>query len=170
MSFSYNLDQVKLNAEAQKLSVLVWGSGQSSPQDYAKRVKIREELQKHFHNAEVRFSEDPQLRASIPGVEDLSIPEQELWHLAACDVCVVLNNSPGAAAEIAHFVRSKEAFKLFILTHENYKDSQSFPSMLREKANQVFYDNEAYEQCHLVERAVTRVRQVALGKLTGYRV
>lgn len=106
----------------------------------------------------------------MAGGEQLTIPEQELWHLAACDVCVVLDTSKGAGEEIAHFVSSLLAHKLLILTHERYRESNSFPAALRENKNQMFYNDNQYESCTLVEYVLTRVRTVAVGKLYGMRM
>jgi hypothetical protein len=116
-------------------------------------------------NADIRFSEDASLAAVVPGATHLSVHEQELWHLAACDLCVVLDTSKGVGEEIAHFVTSLYAHKMLILTHERYADATSFPSSLRRYQNQVFYTQEEYELCNLVERVLARARLVALAKV-----
>lgn len=170
MSFNENLKRLAHVTEAYELNVLVWGPSESFPEHGEKRSKIQDEIRKCFKNAEVLFSESLNLGDSIAGGEQLTIPEQELWHLAACDVCVVLDTSKGAGEEIAHFVNSQLAHKLLILTHERYQKSTSFPSALRINQNQMFYNDTQYESCSLVEYVLTRVRTVALGKLFGMRV
>jgi len=170
MSFDENLKRLAQITEAYGLNVLVWGPSESSPEHGEKRLKIQDEIRRCFKNAEVLFSENLNLGDSIAGGEQLTIPEQELWHLAACDVCVVLDTSKGAGEEIAHFVSSHLAHKLLILTHERYQKSSSFPSALRANQNQMFYNDTQYESCSLVEYVLTRVRTVALGKLFGMRV
>jgi len=167
MSFDDRIRQILSLAEAMELNVLVWGPGQAS-EHFAKREKIRQEIIGHFRNADVRFSED--LEGRVPGAADLSLPEQELLHLAACDVCVVLDTSKGAGEEIAHFVGSGFAHKLMILTHKQYEGASSFPASLRQYGNQLFYDDEEYNACSLVERVLTRLRQVAIGKMGGLLV
>ena len=143
------------------IMVLIWGPGQSN-EHYGKRQKLREMLKKEFHRSEVRFSEDDELKQST--TENLPIQGQELIHLMACDVCVVLDTSKGAGEEIAHFVKSKVAHKLIILTHEKYEESQSFPAALRRHHYQLFYSDEEYESCSFSERVTSHVKNVALDK------
>lgn len=169
MSFKDGIDHIKQITEACHLNILVWGPGAGAPQHVEKRQKIQRELRICFRNADVRFSEDLKLSDVLGGAEQLNLAAQELWHLAACDVCVVLDTSKGAGEEIAHFVGSYFAHKLLILTHEKYKDSTSFPAALREHQNQLFYSDSQYASCSLVEYILTRVRTVALGKLFGLR-
>lgn len=156
--------------DSYELNVLVWGPGEGSPEHYAKRLKIEHELRNCFRNADVAFSETLNLSEALPGAEHLTIPQQELWHLSVCDICVVLDTSKGAGEEIAHFVGSDLAYKLLILTHERYRGATSFPAALRANENQIFYSDHEYESCSLVERVLTRARTVALGKLFGMRV
>lgn len=170
MSFSESIKQLANITEACNVNVLVWGPAQGSTEHSEKRLKIQNELRICFRNADVRFSESLNLSDSLAGGDELAIPEQELWHLAACDVCVVLDTSKGAGEEIAHFVNSQLAHKLIILTHQRYQDSTSFPAALRENQNQMFYSDIQYDSCSLVENVLTRVRTVALGKLFGMRV
>lgn len=170
MAFKEQIENIKLQVDAQRISVLVWGPGEAAGQGYEKRQKIRARLQDCFHNAEVRFSEEMDLGEELPGIEDLALHEQELWHLAICDVCVVLDTSKGAGEEIAHFSTSTFAHKLRVLTNVKYKDSTSFPSSLRKYLNQVFYTDEEYDSCSLLDRVVTSVRQVALGKIARVTV
>jgi len=170
MPFKDSLKRIKHLTEACDLSVLVWGPGEGSFEHYEKRLKIQEELRRCFQNADILFSENLNLSESLAGTDQLTIPEQELWHLAACDVCIVLDTSKGAGEEIAHFVGSHLAHKLLILTNEKYRTSTSFPSALREHHNQIFYTEIQYKSCSLVESVLTRVRTVALGKLFGMRV
>jgi hypothetical protein len=167
MSFREKFKQVAQLTEAYNLNILIWGPSETTPEHGEKRLKLQNEVRKCFRNADVRFSESLNLADSITGGDQLTIPQQELWHLAACDVCVVLDTSKGAGEEIAHFVNSQAARKLLILTHERYKTSTSFPAALREHQNQMFYTDKEYELCSLVEHVLTRIRTVALGKLMG---
>ncbi|HEX7332030.1 MAG TPA: hypothetical protein VF290_11065 [Pyrinomonadaceae bacterium] len=164
MSFDERIEEIISVSEAMKLNVLIWGPGKTASEQYAKRQKIRQKIKDVFVNADVRFSED--LMNTIPGGSDgLTLPEQELLHLAACDICFVLDVSKGAGEEIAHFVNSGFGHKLVILTHEKYKDAPSFPVALRKYGNQLFFNDQEYERCYLVERIVSRVRFLAVGKL-----
>ena len=169
MSFKDGVNHIKQITEACHLNILVWGPGAGLPQHFEKRQKIQQELRTCFRNADVRFSEDLNLSDVLSGAEELNLADQELWHLAACDVCIVLDTSKGAGEEIAHFVGSHFAHKLLILTHEKYKASTGFPAALREYQNQLFYSDLQYVSCSLVEYVLTRVRTVALGKLFGRR-
>lgn len=165
MSFEDRVRQYSQLVESVELNVLVWGPGQGGGEHYVKREQIRQKIQARFPYSEVRFSEKLDVSQLIQGASDLSLPERELWHLAASDICIVLDTSAGAAAEIAHFVASPFGRKLLILTHEQYKGSSSFPASVREIQNQLFYDDEEYTSCSLSERIMVRLRQVALGKL-----
>jgi hypothetical protein len=170
MSFKDGIKQLAQLTEAYSLNVLVWGPHEATPEHGEKRVKLQNEIRRCFPNAEVLFSENLNLLASLSGADQLTIPEQELWHLAACDICVVLDTSKGAGEEIAHFVSSLLARKLFIFTHEQFKDSTSFPAGLRASQNQVFYTDSEYETCSLIDYVLTRLRTIALGKLFGMHV
>jgi hypothetical protein len=163
MSFDERIREIISLSEGMRLNVLIWGPGEAAAEHYAKREKMRQQIKRTFINSDVCFSED--LENKIPGSKDLTLPEQELLHLAACDICLVLDVSKGAGEEIAHFTASVFAHKLVILTHERYKESTSFPAALRKYENQLFYSDEEYSHCHLVERVLSRVRQVAVGKM-----
>lgn len=164
MSFDERINEIVGLSQAMQLNVLIWGPGRLAAADYAKREKMRQEIKQVFTNADVRFSED--LMDTMPGGADgLTIPEQELLHLAACDVCFVLDVSKGAGEEIAHFINSGFGHKLVILTHERYKDLRSFPAALRQYGNQLFFDDEEYNRCYLVNRVVSCVKVRAIGKL-----
>lgn len=165
MAFRDGITQVERRLESVEMNVLVWGSGKGSQRDYQKREKIRQALKLFFRYGDIRFSEDPEIKDIVPGANDLSIPQQELWHLHACDVCVVLDTSKGSGEEIAHFTGSSAAHKLLIFTHEKYKEASSFPASLRENQNQLFYSSEEYDSCSMVERVLDRVKLVALTKL-----
>ena len=170
MSFKEKIQQLAQLTEAYNLNILVWGPAEAVPEHGAKRLKLHDEVRTCFRNADVRFSEDLNLVEALPGSDQLTIPEQELWHLGACDICVVLDTSEGAGEEIAHFVTSRDANKLFILTHERYKHSTSFPAALRQNQNQLFYSDAQYESCSLIQAVLARARTVALGKMMGMRV
>jgi hypothetical protein len=148
--------------------VLVWGSGAVDAEHHAKRIGIRQSIKEVFTNADVHFSEDLELREALPSVGDLSVPEQELWHLAGSDLCVVMDTSKGAGEEIAHFVGSSFAGRLLILTHERYREASSFPATLRKTANQIFYTDAEYLQCSLTSRIITRLQHTALKKLAQF--
>jgi hypothetical protein len=145
------------------LRVLVWGSGPTYVEHHAKRVEIRDALRAHFVAADVSFSEE--LRDVPEWGAHLGHHERELWHLAICDIAVVLDTSKGSGEEIAHFTGTADARKLFILTDEQYRGVDSFPAALREKQNQVFYTAAEYRNCDVVKHVMERVKQVALVKL-----
>lgn len=148
------------------LAIIVWGSGVGYPEDYEKRVKIRSVLQDYFINAEVKFSEDEDLRDLVPGRGEIGFPQEELWELNVCDVCIALDTSEGVAQEIARFVNTALSYKLIIFSHEKYKGSSSFPASLRDKQNQQFYSDYEYSSCDVTKRVLTHVQQVALTKLS----
>lgn len=170
MSFLDSFRRVQQLTEACDLNILVWGPGSGAGEHFEKRRKIQDEVKKCFRNADVSFSEELNFSDAMPGGDQLTIPQQELWHLAACDVCIVLDTSKGAGEEIAHFVGSHMAYKLLILTHEKYRTLNTFPRAIREHQNQVFYTDSQYETCSLVEFVLTRIRTVALGRLMQIKV
>lgn len=165
MSFEERIDQVLRASEAVKLVVLVWGPGADAGDGFEKRKKIREEILSRFKNADIRFSED--LEGVVPELKDANMQDQELVHLASCDLCVVLDTSKGAGEEIAHFIRSPFSRKLLILTHEKYQGVTSFPASLRSYGNQIFYSEDEYYTCNLVGRVINHVRLVAFKKISG---
>lgn len=166
MAFRDGIKQIEAYCFATELNVLVWGPGESSPEDYNKRLKILQSIQKQFTKADVRLSEDEHLRQLVPD-PGAPLHQQELWHLGACDVCVVLDTSKGPGEEIAHFIGSRFKRKLLILTHEKHKEARSFPASLRQTENQVFFTDEEYSSCSLVEQVINRVKTVALGRIAG---
>lgn len=163
MSFKDRIRRINQALEAAELTVLVWGPGPQANEHYQKREKIRLEIRNCFKNADVQFSED--LDEAVPGSKYLTFPEKELYHLIACDICVVLDTSRGPGEEIAYFAGSHYARKLLILTHERDKDARSFPASLRERGNQFFYSEEEYATCSLVELVLTRLKVVAIMKM-----
>jgi hypothetical protein len=170
MGFKEAISRIKKQTSVCELNILVWGPGTGAVEHFEKRQKIKQEISRSFPNADVRFSEDLDLTEALPGIEQANLAEQELWHLAACDLCVVLDTSKGAGEEIAYFVRSQLAYKLLILTHEQHAASTTFPSALRKYQNQLTYNDHQYDSCTLVDHVITRVNGVALGKLFGWRV
>lgn len=170
MGFDEAIARLKRQSEAYDLVVLIWGPGKASGEHFEKRCKIRDEIRRRFFNSDVRFSEEIDLTDDLPGIDKHDYRTQEMWHLAACDICVVLDTSSGAGEEIAHYVSSREAYKLLILTHERYQHSTNFPSAIRRHQNQLFYNEQQYASCKLVEYVLTRLHSVALGKLSGIRV
>lgn len=167
MSFASNIKILEALLSGSSLAILVWGSGQGSPKDYEKREKIRTTLKEFFPHADVKFSEDSDLRDLVPGRGGISIPQEELWEFAACDVCVALDTGIGVGQEIARYANTVFAYKLLILTHEKYKDLETFPAALRENQNQLFYTEEEYDSCDVCSRVLEHVKQVALAKLAG---
>lgn len=170
MSFDEAIKRLKRQTEAYELNILIWGPAKGSHEHFEKRQKIKREVNKCFYNADVRFSENLDLTDSLPGIDQLDFASQELWHLAACDLCIVLDTSVGAGEEIAYYVKSQHAHKLLILTHEKYKSSTGFPAALRKHQNQLFYSDQQYDSCNLVEQVLTRIQIVALSKFTGIMV
>jgi hypothetical protein len=170
MSFADSINRLEALLSGASIAVLVWGSGTGSPKDYEKREKIRKVLSEYFRNADVKFSEDPSLRALVPGSGEITIPQEELWQLAACDVCVALDTSAGVSQEIARYTATRFAYKLLILTHEKYKGSTRFPALLRENQNQVFYSDIEYDSCNLCGRVLQHVKQVVLNRFANTEI
>jgi hypothetical protein len=167
MPFDKSILAVRNYARATELNILIWGPGSTGGEHYEKRLKIRDVVQSTFPHADVAFSEDEALKRAIPHADLLSIPQQEAWHLAASDACVVLDTSKGAGEEIAHFSGSKDAYKLIIFTDKKYEGANSFPAELRKYGVLVFYSEEEYSSCSLTEKVIARLDQTALGKMTG---
>lgn len=165
MSFHERIRQLGLIVEAMELNVLVWGSGRGLPEHFTRREQLRQAIKSRFPNTDVCFSEE--LTKEVPGSANLTFAEQELWHLAASDICIVLDTSEGPGEEIAHFVKSAFAHKLLILTPQENKDASGFPASLRENQNQWFFSYEDFDNGALFERVFVRLRQIALGKMEG---
>jgi hypothetical protein len=146
------------------MNILIYGPSVEAV-GLAKREAMRKRLSEYFTGADIRLGEDGELTNLPKGGESLRLQERELWHLWACDVCVVLDASKGAGEEIAYFTRTPLAHKLFILTDERYRGATTFPAALRRHQNQEFYTAEEYVSCNLIQRVLVRVKQVALGKL-----
>ena len=172
MTFKDKIQRLERFAHQVELDVLVWGPGAGAPQDNAKRQKIRDSISAQFPVAEVRFSEELVASAGdlANGLDTLPLPEQELWHLAASDVCVVLDTSKGSGEEIAHFSGTPHCCKLLVFTHEQYSNANSFPAELRKKVEQRFYTDEEYESCNLVAKVLKHIETIALGKLSSHPV
>jgi hypothetical protein len=166
MWFGERLKALEAMLSGSGLAILVWGSGTGSPKDHEKRQKIQTTLKEFFRQADVKFSEDPDLRALVPGRGRISIPQEELWELAACDVCVALDTGIGVGQELARYLDTVWAHKVLILTHEKYKGSTSFPAAIRENHNQIFYSEAEYDSCSLCAHVLDHVKQVALAKLS----
>jgi hypothetical protein len=169
MGFEDRFERIKNNVDCYPLTILVWGAGPGGQEHYEKRKKIKKELQARFLKSDVCFSEDfkeRDIEEIFPGFSGLTVPEQELFHLKACDVCVVVDSSQGSNEEIAHFVNTNLSYKLLILTNKKYEFSTSFPAEIRKNENQIFYTDDEYKKCSMVEKIITHVTQVALYKLT----
>ena len=164
MSFEDAIRQLKKETEGCPLNILVWGPGAEGLEHFEKRQKIKREISGCFFNADVRFSED--LPTGLFARDPSDIATEELSHLAASDICIVLDTSKGAGEEIAYFARTRHAHKLLILTHEAFLASRSFPGAIRRYHNQLFYNQEQYDSCNLVEKVLDRIRVVALDKIT----
>lgn len=159
-------------AENMTLNILVWGPTTKDPGISAKRVQIRDRLREVFKKADVQFSEDIEgvTREAFEDTDNkLSHVDLEQVQLMACDVCIVLDGSPGAAAEIAVYSRSADCGKLCVFTPEKYKNVASFAGEVRRHLHLEHYTDEEYAKCSLVARAVTHVRNVAVKK-RAYRV
>lgn len=158
MSFQKAFEELRDYAKRQPLRILIWGPGLSASDK--KLEKMQDSITKEFEEASVAFSE------SLPvlDLQGLSVPEQELWHLAACDLCIVLDTTKGPGEEIAHFVSTKYASKLFILTNEKHKNALSFPAELRKLGYQQFYSDKEYQSCNLINRVISRLTHIGLRK------
>lgn len=155
----------KIRQEAMKVSlaILVWGPGQNSGDGYQQREKMRSSLQRYFPHAAVHFSEDEEMWKG-KWFEKLHYTDQELIHLAACDVCVVLATSDGPKAEIAHYLPTPYVRKFLVLIHEKEKDSHGFLQGLRSKENvlEVHFKDEDYTSGDLIQLALPHLCNIAL--------
>jgi hypothetical protein len=149
------------------LNILVWGNAEAENESYRKRSQIRETLSKEFPNADVRFSEelDQQSRDALGDDGSLAAQYLETLQLGACDLCVVLDTSAGAAAEIARFSGTVFRGKLFVLSHEQYRDAESFPAEIRKDVEVDYYTTAEFEACSVVAKAVSRAKVVALQRV-----
>jgi hypothetical protein len=161
--FDESLSRWRTRVREFSITVLIWGPGRSDP-GYRVRVKIRQILQRTFKKADVRFSEDDRFLQDN-WLSQLPLQDQELWHLAAADVGIVLDTAKGAGEEIAHAARYPQlAQKLFVCTPRKYKGRSSFPSAIRSQLRQVFYDDRDGHKA-LLDQVIAHVAHVAFLKM-----
>jgi hypothetical protein len=166
-SLRENVRQIADLTRRVHMLIVVWGPGRSQEEHHEKRLKIVDEVKTAFPESEIYLGEDPTWRRAIPGSKNLSVPEQELWQLGACDACVVLDSSQGPGEEIAQMLQTRFGTKMLIFTHSKNRKSSGFPAYVRETGVQLFYTETEYASCRLVDKVVARLRQVALRKFAA---
>jgi hypothetical protein len=107
--FTEEADDIRNRARNVRLRILVWGPGKpeptASPRErlgYEKRCQIKEVLRDSFKNAEVYFSEDPEMEAIGADIEDKLL--KEALQASASDLIVILAISRGSELELDYFV------------------------------------------------------------------
>lgn len=161
-AYRRRIQQVRRGLRASsELVIFVWGPGEAN-EGSEKRTQLRDELRNLYEMSGVYFSEDADVVDATPGAEDLSFHERERWHLAAADLCIVLDTSAGPREEIAHFASHPRANRLVIFTPENLKDARGFPANLRERLRQLYFTPQEWKSCNVVARAINIVDNEAL--------
>lgn len=162
MSFQGKVEAIEEHLRAQRLSILIWGPAPHDP-SYVLRQQIRHRLAAEFYNSDIAFSEELESKNLSQTV--LSEHEMALFHVAACDLVIVLAGSLGILGEIDSMLSSPFAHKLLLIRHEQSKDSSPFFDRLRHAGKLLSYSDYDLETCSIVEKIAVRVQEVALDKM-----
>jgi len=130
--------------------ILVWGSGKSNQQAYKKRKKMVKELSKEFKRENVIMSEDRELQSYTRRMGDIV---SESIQVDAADFVIILDTSIGPTLE-AHEYFHKISNKSIIICSDMYAKERSFASNIRYKYNLVWFKDDEFQECNLVD-AVT---------------
>ena len=150
------------------ISVLVWGPGRGNKRGYAKRRKIRAEIEKKFPKSEVYFSEDKEYR-DITGV--LKDPmKEEIVHALAADIIIVLDVSRGPEVEIDHFLQYNAiARKLWVLIPDKFSPLRGLVKEELRGIEVEFFSDAEFDDCTLASgKCVDKVLGHAVEKLASF--
>ena len=158
------------------LRILVWGPGKpdkrATPEErkpYEKRVQIKSVLRKHFPNAEVYMSEDPEMNALAPGVKDKL--KREAIQARTADLVLVLAIGRGTALEIDHFVTTYPWIrdKMYILLQKRYVRTKGLVKevykLLSDNQIEGYTDHEFHECLVATVKAVDIATEVGLARV-----
>jgi hypothetical protein len=163
-----DLEEVKRRLLAtSRITVLVWGPGETGGALYRKRVEIREKLKKLGHEAV--FPEDLWNPAAIEE-SGLNLMLMEFIQALAIDYIVCLMASPGSVGEVHDFAKEQKlACKMLICIDREYATGYSAKGALKifegYNGRLDWYDNPAdISDCHLATRVLKQIENVAFTK------
>lgn len=149
-------------ARGEKIVVVVWGPGESDEKGYKKRLKIQDEIAKHFEHAKVYFSEDID-EVEMPNATNLLTGAV---HAYVADVVIALDKGRGVHLEID---RSIENFrwirdKLFILTNKEHINSGGLTDELYDKLSStqlMGFTTKQFDECAVATKMAIEAVQIA---------
>lgn len=147
-SFVRKLEALEARLGEEEFTILVWGSGRSSPVDYEKRLRVRDHLRERFGDGRVFLSEDPALQ---PYVERLGLGTAEALQARAVDAVVILDTSIGAHTELTKY-GSLLLGKTIVFASDAVKASGGFASVAFDVLKTEYYTDEEYRECHEIRR------------------
>jgi hypothetical protein len=153
----------------QDFFVLVWGSGESRPEDHAKRLTIRDDLAALFGQENVFISEDERFR---PLVERHGLATAEAIQAGSVDGIVVLDTSIGPHGELHRYGDIILGKAIVFVKHE-YKESEGFSRVAYNTLNVEGYTADEYTSCETIRRKARdflsglRLRKTLLKSLQG---
>jgi hypothetical protein len=153
----------------QDFYVLVWGSGESHPEDHAKRLAIRDYLASLFGQDNVFMSEDKRFR---PLVEKHGLGTAEAIQAGSIDGVVVLDTSIGSHSELHEYGDIILGKAIVFVKHE-HKDSEGFARIVQDTLKVEGYTAEEYASCETIRRKTRdflsglRLKRTRLKSLQG---
>jgi hypothetical protein len=127
--------------------ILVWGSGKSNQPAFKKRKKMAEKLSKEFKRENIIMSEDKGLQPYTRRLGDIV---SESIQVDAADFIIILDTSIGPHLEAQEYFH-KISHKSIVICNDRYAKEVSFASNLRYKYNLVWFKDEEFQKCKLVD-------------------
>ncbi len=153
------------DAQYEPINVLVWGPGKPNEEieqkQYKKRLQIKAEIEKRFPKAEVRFSEDEDLKTVLPGG---SVLTHEAMHAKVAHVVIVLDLSRGADVELDHFIPTYAWFrpKVKVLLPVDYLSSPGLAGHILSnlRPDQIIgFSAEDFDSCKVASELAVNIAQ-----------
>lgn len=153
----------------QDFYVLVWGSGESRPEDHAKRLAIRNYLASLFGQENVFMSEDERFR---PLVERHGLRTAEAIQAGSIDGVVVLDTSIGPHSEL-HQYGDIILARALVFVKQQHKGAEGFSRVAHATLKVEGYTAEEYASCETIRRKARdflsglRLKKARLKSLQG---
>lgn len=127
--------------------IIIWGPGRNKPQEYQKRERVREAIQRAAPNGKVVFPEDPEVEiATEQTLHSENVEEKELLQAMGADIIIALDLSPAVGEEVARYsAYPRIATKLFVIAPEERKSG--YQEAIRNKVRVVFLKTEEMLHC-----------------------
>lgn len=137
-------------------TILVWGSGKRSPEDYEKRVKIRDHLRQRFGVNAVFFSENKGFQDLVEEYGSLEVAEE--IQARSVNAIIVLDTSIGPHSEIFSY-RAVLRRKGLVFAREGHVSSGGFPGVVFEALKVEEYTAVEYQDCSTIRRKANKFCQ-----------